>query len=567
MLPNRRFQSLLAAFAVLSAALVPAATAAASPRTSHAHESTSAVAPGGAATRADVTGDGIPDTVVSTGARLTFAGDPNAEGLDKGGSIYVIPGGGTLPAGPAVAVSQDSHDFVPGTGESDDTFGASLVTGDFNGDGLADVAVGNPSEGIGSNLAVGMVTILYGKRQSPYLGLIPNGLAQIDQGVPGIPGDNEAGDRFGASLAVGDFDADGFADLAVGAPGEAIGGTQRAGAVTVLFGTGNGITASRSVGISQDSTGVPGAPETGDKFGWSVASGDVTGDAKDDLVVSAPGEAISGVSNAWGGVVVIPGSSGGVNAAATSSISVQDTNTQDHLRTVAVGRFHGGNNADVLVFADRATGTPQYSGALVVARGGSGGISPGRVQTISQSSPGIPGTPEENDFFGGSLAVGDLDGDGYADLATGSLRENNTGTVTLLRGGGAGLLSAPGATFDENAAAIGASAQVGEGFGYGLRILDVTGDGRPELLVTAPWEDGSLQAGALFVLNTALGGDSLAVTGSQVLTRGALGAGSNFGPATPFAGGAVVTLDSNEQPQRAPRNLLAAARAERGAHR
>ncbi|GAA2782867.1 hypothetical protein GCM10010521_71880 [Streptomyces rameus] len=567
MLPNRRVQSLLTALAALAAALVPAATAVASPPTSHAHRAVAAAAPGGAAARADVNGDGIADMVVSTGARLTFAGDPNAEGLDKGGSVYVIPGGGTLPAGPAVAVSQDSHDFVPGTGESDDTFGAALATGDFNGDGLADVAIGNPSESINANLAVGMVTILYGKRQSPYLGLIPNGLAQIDQGVPGIPGDNEAGDRFGASLAVGDFDADGFADLAIGAPGEAIGSTQRAGAVTVLFGSGNGITASRSAGLSQDTSGVPGTPETGDKFGWSVAAGDVTGDAKDDLVVSAPGEAVSGVSDAWGGVVVVPGSPGGVNAAATSSISVQDTHTQDHLRTVAVGRFHGGNNADVLVFADRESGAPQYSGALVVARGGSGGISPSRVQTISQSSPGIPGTPEENDFFGGSLAVGDLDGDGYADLATGSLRENNTGTVTLLRGGSAGLLSAPGATFDENAAVIGAGAQVGEGFGYGLRILDVTGDGRPELLVTAPWEDGSLQAGALFVLNTALSGDSLTVTGSQVLTRGALGGGSNFGPATPFAGGAVVTLDSNEQPQRAPRELLPAARAEHGGHR
>jgi FG-GAP repeat len=506
--------------------------------------------PGGAAARADVNGDGVADIVVSTGARLTFPGDPNALGVDRGGSVYVVPGGGTLPAAPPVVISQDSHDFIPGSGEDTDRFGQSLVTGDFNGDGLADVAVGNPTESFGTTQNVGMVTVLYGKTTAPYLGLIPNTLTQIDQGQPGVPGDNEAGDMFGASLTTGDFDGDGFADLAVGAPGEAVGTTQRAGAVTVLYGGSHGLTATRSVGFTQDTAGINGNPETDDRFGWSVAAGDVTGDAKDDLVVGASGEAVSGTSNAWGGVWVMPGGSGGVNPAATSSFSVADTGTQDHLRTVAVGRFHGGGNADVLVQADRKAGAPQYAGALVVARGGSDGVSAGRLQTVDQSSPGIAGTPEENDFFGGSLAVGDLDGDGYDDLAAGSLREDNLGSVTLLRGGTAGLLSAAGTTVNENTPAIGANAQVGEGFGYGLRILDVTGDGTPELLVTAPWEDGSLQAGAMFVLTVGLSGDSLTVTGSSSYTRGALGGGSDFGPATPFAGGAVVTLDSNQQPQR-----------------
>jgi hypothetical protein len=78
--------------------------------------------------------------------------------------------------------------------------------------------------------------------------------------------------------------------------------------------------------------------------------------------------------------------------------------------------------------------------------------------------------------------------------------------------------------------------------------LDVAGDGKPELLATAPWEDGSLQSGVLFVLNTALAGDSLTVSGARTLGRGALGAGSHFGPATPIAGGAVIQLESNEVP-------------------
>lgn len=76
-----------------------------------------AAPPGGAATRADVNGDGIADVVVSTGARLTYAGDPNTLGVDRGGSVYVIPGGGTLPAAGDDVISQDSHDFIPGSGE------------------------------------------------------------------------------------------------------------------------------------------------------------------------------------------------------------------------------------------------------------------------------------------------------------------------------------------------------------------------------------------------------------------------------------------------------------------
>jgi len=505
--------------------------------------------PGGAAARADVNGDGFADMIVSTGARLTFSGDPNTLGVDKGGSIEVIPGGGTLPAAPAVVISQDSHSFVPGSGEDGDKFGQSLVTGDFNGDGLADVAVGNPTEAFGTTQSVGMVTVLYGMHDSPYLGLIPNTLTQIDQSQPGIPGDNEAGDMFGASLAVGDFDADGYADLAIGSPGEALGSTQRAGGTVVVFGGAHGLTGTHVVGIDEDLSDVNGVPETDDKFGWSLAAGDVTGDARDDLVIGASGEAVSGTTGAWGGVWLVPGSATGMSIAATSDFSIASTGTQDHLRSVAVGRFHGGSHADVLVTADRKKGAPQYAGALVVAQGGSDGVSASRLQTLDQSSPGIAGTPEENDFFAGSLAVGDLDGDGYDDLAAGTLREDNLGTVTLLRGGTAGLLSAAGTTFNEDASAIGASAQVGEGFSYGLRILDVTGDGTPELLATAPWEDGSLQAGALFVLNVGLSGSSFAVTGASSFTRGALGGGSNFGPATPFAGGTVVTLDTNEQPQ------------------
>jgi hypothetical protein len=507
--------------------------------------------PGGAATRADINGDGIADIVMSTGSRLTYSGDPDSAGIDKGGSIYVVPGGGTLPAGAPVVVSQDSHDFVPGAGEDGDRFGQTLATGDFNGDGLADVAVGDPGEAMGSKASAGMVVVLYGKREAPYLGLIPNGLTQVDQsmtGMPGAPGALQAGNLFGASLTSGDFDADGYADLAIGAPQATVAGHAKAGSVTVVYGGSHGIGVARAVSITEDTSGIDGSSEASDRFGWGLAAGDVTGDGRDDLAITAEGEAVDGTSGAWGAVVLVPGSATGVKATDSTFVNVEDAATAGHWRSVVIGRFHGGANADVVVTADQKKGAAQYSGALVVARGGSGGLSRTAVTVVDQDSAGMPGTSEENDFWGGALAAGDLDGDGADDLSVGALRENNVGMITLVRGGSAGLLSAPGTTVSEDTETIAASAQSGEGFGYGLRSLDVTGDGKPELLATAPWEDGSLQSGALFVLDTALAGDSLTVSAARTLGRGALGGGSRFGPATPIAGGTVIQLESAEVP-------------------
>lgn len=504
--------------------------------------------PGGAAVRADVNGDGFNDVIVSTGARLTYPGDPDFSGNDLGGSVYVIPGGGHLPAGPPVLVSQDSYDFVPGGDEADDRFGQTLVTGDFNGDGLADVAFGNPSESIGTLANAGSVTVLYGTQQSPYLRIDAVGTNYLTENTTGVPGDAEAGDLFGASLAVGDFNADGYADLAVGAPGESLGSTQRAGAAYVFYGRGSGLRTDTTLWLAQDTTGIPGDPETGDLFGWSVAAGDVTGDGRDDLAIDSSGDAISGYSGGWGLVALVPGSAGGLTPASASGISVKDAGTKGHLRSLVIGHFHGGVYADVVVTADQKNGAPQYSGALVVARGASGGIAASRVQVVSQGSAGIPGTPEENDFFGGALAVGDLDGDGIDDLAASALREDDIGMVWLIRGGSAGLLSAPATVLSENSPQINAFGQPGEGFGYGLRILDVTGDGTPELLVTAPWEDSSLAAGTLFELSVGLAGDSFTLTGSTTVTRGDLGDLSHYGVGTPIAGGSVVMMDNYQQP-------------------
>ncbi len=166
-----------------------------------------------------------------------------------------------------------------GTNESKDEFGSALASGDFNGDGYLDLAVGAPGESPGSDPESGYVFVYRGG---------PCGLSRwhsLGQANGALTGTNEKGDEFGTSLAAGDFDGDGKDDLAVGAPGESPGSDPESGWVFVYRGSSSGL--SGWDGLGQSGLG---ANEKGDEFGTSLAAGDFDGDGKDDLAVGAPGE-------------------------------------------------------------------------------------------------------------------------------------------------------------------------------------------------------------------------------------------------------------------------------------
>jgi hypothetical protein len=158
---------------------------------------------------------------------------------------------------------------------------------DFDGDGYAEVVAAGPTEDMGTVIDAGAIYVAPGGTT-----LVSGSGKMWSQESAGVGNKAEKGDRLGTGLASGDFDGDGYADLAAGAPGERLSGLKKAGLVSVIYGTSDGLDAKGDQVWTQGSSKVPGEVEAFDRFGAALHAGDFDGDGYDDLAVGSPDESL-----------------------------------------------------------------------------------------------------------------------------------------------------------------------------------------------------------------------------------------------------------------------------------
>lgn len=425
------------------------------------------------------------------------------------------------------------------------------VTADFNNDGIDDFVVGDSSANVPGSTSGGQVSIIQRDR---------NGEMRADNWTKArVPatGRIEAAGGFGESVAVGDFNGDGFPDMAVGAPRESLLNLDEAvwsGAVTVIYGMAGGLDQSRHQVLRTTQIGA------WNQLGFSLAVGDFNGDGKDDLAVGAPGRAPFSEQNDFlndgpGAVAVYFGASEGFTDRREwffdRSQSFVAGTAQPGARfgeTLAVGDFDGDGRDDLLMGAPgdditRRGRTHVDAGSVTLKFGSSTGFraDPGLlILDVNESR-------NDRDRFGSSLVTGNFNNDRYDDFAIGHSGESvgsrrSAGAVTVHYGNRRSLprgIIGNGSLWFQNRSGVPGSSEAGDLFGESLATGDFDRDGNDDLAIGVPGED--IERRFAFDRNSA--GAVLVLYGARTGGLTVRGSASEFHQDKPGVAGGAETGD------------------------
>ncbi|MFG2651718.1 FG-GAP-like repeat-containing protein [Streptomyces sp. NPDC048436] len=432
---------------------------------------------------------------------------------------------------------------------------------DFNGDGAADLATSAPHANVGGKDKAGQVVVTYGGAEQRHV--------TYSQNSAGVPGSAETRDAFGGDTAYGDFDGDGYDDLAVAAIGEDVGDDVDGGTVQVLWGSPGGLSGGATikdprptkhdffggplqagdfdgdgkddlaVGSSSGAAtldifdgGISRSGATGDHYTvlppihsgedagpFNLHSGDVNGDGKDDLIVNGFSTADDYNANLW-----LPGSANGVTTSGVQRLPA------GHITDV--GDTDGDGYGDVIIGLtwDEGIDGAHKGGTVYVVKGNANGPY-GDSQAITQDTAGIPGGSETGDAFGSELDLGDINGDGHLDLVASSSGEDlngiaDAGSVTVIYGAadGSGLSTEGAVLYSQDSPGVPNSNEKNDYFGSDVHVDDLNGDGRGDVSVGALGENGD--NGAFYVLDALPDGTLAGTSGVYTSTVGIAASGT-----------------------------------------
>ncbi|WP_432167344.1 FG-GAP and VCBS repeat-containing protein [Streptomyces sp. bgisy031] len=442
---------------------------------------------------------------------------------------------------------------------------------DFNGDHIGDVAFSAGWATVGGKKGAGEFVALYGSAN----GLNAASRKTVSQNTTGVPGTAETNDGFGWVSAYGDFNADGYDDLATSARYEDVDGDTDGGTVMIMWGSPSGLTGGTTIADP--------AVSSHDQWGKTLAAGDFDGDGKDDLAVGSTaatvyvykgGIAKTGTAGgrytlkppiqSGGGTGPLTLTAGDVNGDGATDLVVDgfETNTSDGWNTnyyvpgsasglvvssaqtlkpgviTDIGDVNGDGFGDIVTgeeWDEPTDGSPDPTestdgGKVNITYGSASG--PATTTAISQDTGNVPGGSERGDGFGGELSLGDINGDNYQDLVVGAPGENlggvtDTGSVTVLYGSASGIdTQSGGQFFAQSTAGVPGSDETKDFFGNEVKLTDVTGDGKADLTIGAYGENTG--NGALTYLPS--NGSKITTTGSRSLSATSVGVSTDAYP-------------------------------------
>lgn len=378
-----------------------------------------------------------------------------------------------------------------------------LVSGDFDGDGDAELAIGEDNSGSVSN--AGSVLVMR------YNGLSWVIQETIEQGASGYSGVAESGDRLGSSLAVGDFDDDGYDDLAIGAKGEDVSTVNDAGAVLIAYGSSTGITGARDDLITRNSDGLTVPATVDERYGTAVARGDFNADGFDDIAIGVPRAHCPNGTDSAGAVVTMLGSASGIVNTGTRQfrpgvLGVAGSCTDNMMfgLVLTAGGFDSDDTTDLAIATGENAVHVLYGEAVT-------GLVVDGDQRITAAS--LPGGTGGHLLFGAAMAAGRFDSypfdtfPGRSSLAIGATLDtvdgvSNAGSVSVIPGSSSGLIPAEAVRYTLSSSLEGGPPATGDLFGGVLAGGDFNNDGAHDLAIGIPFanENGSLDRGAVQVL-------------------------------------------------------------------
>jgi Ca2+-binding RTX toxin-like protein len=364
------------------------------------------------ASAGDVNGDGRPDLIIGA-----IGADPNG---NFSGTSYVVFGTASG-FGPNLDLSglDGSNGFKIHGGAGGSFSGLSVASGDVNNDGHTDLIVAANSNYNGAFVVFGGAS-----------GFAPSlSLANLDE---------EDGFRINAganSVASGDVNGDGFADVIVGDGSASPDGTTVPGAAYVVFGKAGGFAATADVSALDGANGFRLLGATNDdRTGASVAvAGDINGDGFADIIIGAPRADPNG--NYSGAAYVVFGKASGF--ASSIDLAALDGANGFKLNGVSAesraGRSVGsagdvnGDGFDDLVVAANPYG--DVPGTTYVVFGHASGFAAGIELSDLDGSNGfsISGAISISNGDRTVASAGDVNGDGFADLVVGAGGEDTDG--------------------------------------------------------------------------------------------------------------------------------------------